>query len=218
MALNPKFYIDSKDLEKAYAEHLEAFGKSRMIDRVFMNNFKAMQQQIEGLEKGYCTALIDAQLKFKTWPCVQKLQTQIDALYSSVNKLINDGEEQDKEIEAIKDDVGLFRNQSADAFERNADRIRLLESKTNKKTSKKLKIREHRGSLAESMKTVCEIDNTAQALGKFVREKLKDFKRFDVAGWTIKPYCYDERIGWDAHIVTVDGYGVFGFTDGPVYE
>lgn len=35
---------------------------------------------------------------------------------------------------------------------------------------------------------------------------------------TIKPYCYDERIDWDTHMVSVAGYGVIGFTDGPLKE
>jgi hypothetical protein len=30
----------------------------------------------------------------------------------------------------------------------------------------------------------------------------------------IKPYGRDERTGWDTYIVTLDGYGVLGFTDG----
>jgi hypothetical protein len=31
----------------------------------------------------------------------------------------------------------------------------------------------------------------------------------------VKPYTYDERIGWDTYIVTVDGAAV-GFTDGAI--
>jgi hypothetical protein len=30
----------------------------------------------------------------------------------------------------------------------------------------------------------------------------------------IHPYGYDPRIGWDTHMVTLDGYGVLGFTNG----
>lgn len=33
----------------------------------------------------------------------------------------------------------------------------------------------------------------------------------------IEPYGgFDERIGWNTHIVYLPGYGVLGFTDGPL--
>jgi hypothetical protein len=31
----------------------------------------------------------------------------------------------------------------------------------------------------------------------------------------VEPYGFDRRIGWDTHLVTIDGYGVWGMTDGP---
>ena len=31
----------------------------------------------------------------------------------------------------------------------------------------------------------------------------------------VEPYGFDDRIGWDTHIVTIDGNAV-GFTNGPV--
>ena len=82
-----------------------------------------------------------------------------------------------------------------------------------------MKLREHRGGLAESMATTREIDGTKQALLAAVRSELAPFG-FDVnqEALRVQPYSFDERNCWDTHIVTVGGYGVFGFTDGPLRE
>jgi hypothetical protein len=32
----------------------------------------------------------------------------------------------------------------------------------------------------------------------------------------VKPYVFDLRIGWDTYIVHIPGFGVIGFTDGPL--
>lgn len=71
------------------------------------------------------------------------------------------------------------------------------------------KFRFHRGGLAESMATSTEVDGIA-ALAEVLSG----------AGWPpgkidIKPYGHDARVGWDTHIVTLDGAAV-GFTDGPL--
>ena len=34
---------------------------------------------------------------------------------------------------------------------------------------------------------------------------------------TCEPYCYDERIGWDTHLICVDGKAAL-FSDGPIPE
>lgn len=79
-----------------------------------------------------------------------------------------------------------------------------------------MKLREHRRFLHESMATVIEIEPTLAALIAAVREGLKGWHEFKDHSVHVEPYCYDERIGWDCHIVVVDGWGVYGFTDGPV--
>ena len=33
---------------------------------------------------------------------------------------------------------------------------------------------------------------------------------------TVEQYTYDERNDWDTYIVSVEGYGVVGYTDGPI--
>jgi hypothetical protein len=84
-----------------------------------------------------------------------------------------------------------------------------------------MKFREHRGGLDESMETCVEIANYAQLLDHigniFKDPPLNNFK-FDPRQVHISSYSMspDTRIGWEhTYIVTIDGYGVLGFTDGP---
>lgn len=75
------------------------------------------------------------------------------------------------------------------------------------------KYRDHRGSLAESIETVQEF-NDLQALLDYLRKTFKEFGfEFTDKALKIKPYCYDKRINWDTHIVTIDNFGVVGFTN-----
>lgn len=78
-----------------------------------------------------------------------------------------------------------------------------------------MKLREHRGGLAESMETAVEIGDSMAELESFVREKLKPHGVDVTEGMVrVEPYFgIDPRNGWHTHIVTIDGYGVFGFTD-----
>lgn len=80
-----------------------------------------------------------------------------------------------------------------------------------------MKLRQHRGGLAESMETVVEIEPTKDALMAAVHSVLSrsGFELTDDM-LHVEPYAFDSRIQWDAHIVTIDGYGVYGFTDGPL--
>ena len=79
----------------------------------------------------------------------------------------------------------------------------------------KLKIRQHRGGLKESMETVEEINSTMNSIALSISTALG----FKVAPneIEIKPYAYDGRIDWDTYIVTINGWGIYGFTDGPVF-
>lgn len=88
-----------------------------------------------------------------------------------------------------------------------------------------MKLRQHRGGFEESMQTVIEIEPTKAAV-------LQAIKDLSLIGFptatnpdqvTVEPYTfgayndsYDPRNGWNTHIVTVEGWGVFGFTDGPL--
>jgi hypothetical protein len=81
-----------------------------------------------------------------------------------------------------------------------------------------VKLRKHRGSLVDSMATVIEIEPTMKALLKAMREDLSPGWSFNVDDVTVEPYGWDERIGWDTHIVNIAGFGPYGFTDGPLRE
>lgn len=82
----------------------------------------------------------------------------------------------------------------------------------------KFRFRFHRGGLADSMETVITLNSK--------EELLKEVIAF--YGDTLPPgtvtmdkliigeYVYDQRVGWDTHIVIVQGIGPVGFTDSPV--
>jgi hypothetical protein len=81
-----------------------------------------------------------------------------------------------------------------------------------------MKFREHRGGLAESMETVVEVANRVELIIHLAHlmerypGTVVDFQKIK-----IEPYGgWDERIGWDTYIVTLEGYGVLGFTNGPL--
>ena len=68
------------------------------------------------------------------------------------------------------------------------------------------------------METQIEIEPTLADLVVLIKQSFADdlsiqFKKKQIH---VKPYGYDDRINWDTHIVTIDEYGVFGFTDGPI--
>jgi hypothetical protein len=80
------------------------------------------------------------------------------------------------------------------------------------------KFREHKGSLAESMATTVELNRKTDLIDK-IKADLAEFEhglKINKKTVSITPYAYDERIGWDSHIVRLKGYGVLGFTDGSV--
>ena len=78
-----------------------------------------------------------------------------------------------------------------------------------------MKFREHRGMLDDSMKTVVDVADRA-ALISLLRSRLLPHKvLFNDKDLKIEPYGYDSRINWNTHIVTIEDYGVAGFTDGP---
>lgn len=80
-----------------------------------------------------------------------------------------------------------------------------------------MKIREHRGRLEDSMKTVAEIEPTLEAVTAHVNDRLKPWGPVSPERIAVRPYGgFDARIGWDTYIVVLEGYGPFGFTDGPL--
>lgn len=83
-----------------------------------------------------------------------------------------------------------------------------------------MKIREHKGLLADSMETIRDIEPTFESLIECIKKSFESWPSFSFLPEQIKiePYCFDERIGWNTYIVTIDGYGVFGFTDGDIRQ
>jgi hypothetical protein len=87
-------------------------------------------------------------------------------------------------------------------------------STADHKVGGKLKFRLHRGTLAESLATTCDVaskSDLAAAITNDLQIKVSPEMLH------IAPYTFDERINWDTHIVTADGYGVAGFTNGPLF-
>lgn len=77
--------------------------------------------------------------------------------------------------------------------------------------------RDHRGSLAESMETMRTV-STRDDLIAYLREDLGKWSfTFPDDAVHIEPYYPDNRIGWEkSYIVTVENFGVVGYTDGPL--
>ncbi len=81
-----------------------------------------------------------------------------------------------------------------------------------------MKYRDHRGGLSESMETVVELRDK-DALIKHLQVCSRQCPTMPVIDATtvrIVPYVFDDRIGWDTHLVLLKEYGVLGYTDGPV--
>lgn len=79
---------------------------------------------------------------------------------------------------------------------------------------KMIRYRPHRGSLAAAMEEQQEF-STADKLLDFLQSEYYDWVRKPLHAKDIKveKYCYDKRIGWDTHILSVEGYGVIGWID-----
>jgi len=80
-----------------------------------------------------------------------------------------------------------------------------------------MKIREHRRILKDSMDTVLEIDNSLDSIVDVINKSLSPYNIIVTPDMVnIEKYCYDYRIDWDTHLITIKGYGVFGMTDGNI--
>jgi hypothetical protein len=78
-----------------------------------------------------------------------------------------------------------------------------------------MKIRCHRGTLEAAILTVLEIEPSISAVRNFLNEfdlPVRDDDRVEVVKYG---KGMDERIGWDTHLVLVNGSAT-AFTDGPV--
>lgn len=81
------------------------------------------------------------------------------------------------------------------------------------------RIREHRGSLYESLKTMRAVNGSREDLFAIVQKSLEPFGRALTPDLlTVSKYHWDARIGWDTHLITIEGYGVWGMADGPLLD
>jgi hypothetical protein len=78
-----------------------------------------------------------------------------------------------------------------------------------------MKLRQHRGGLDESLATTIEIEPTRNALLQAIKQEMGFSNVYD-KDISITYYGYDARIEWETYIVEIDGFGVYGFTNGPV--
>jgi hypothetical protein len=79
----------------------------------------------------------------------------------------------------------------------------------------KIKFRPHRGSLFESMETVCEVSSLAE-LVKVIRDSREgwpDQNEVTMDNIKLESYGFDSRINWDTYIVSICNK-VVGFSDG----
>lgn len=74
-----------------------------------------------------------------------------------------------------------------------------------------MRAREHRGGLAESLATVFEFE-TKEELVKNINDRMGMHFRPSEIGFSHQGM--DDRCGWDTYLVSIQGYGVFGYTDG----
>lgn len=76
------------------------------------------------------------------------------------------------------------------------------------------KAREHRGSFDESMATVQPVATMRDLIARISRDLAPFGVKVSAENVHVEPYTFDHRVGWDTYLVTVDGYGVWGMTDG----
>jgi len=83
-----------------------------------------------------------------------------------------------------------------------------------------MKLREHRGSLEESLGTSIELPNTMEALVAALRQSIQAPSLVITKDTVhVQWYAYDHRLDTpDVWIVSIKGYGVYGFTDSDVKE
>lgn len=83
-----------------------------------------------------------------------------------------------------------------------------------------MKLRKHRGTLYGSMETLIEFPGTMESLLAILREEFKKFPHMKhlltADNIRVEYIGYDARIGWETYNVIINGFGVYGMTDGPL--
>jgi hypothetical protein len=79
-----------------------------------------------------------------------------------------------------------------------------------------MKFRPQRGSLADAMAEVVILPPTKDALAEHYNKTVSFGPSLKPEQIEVLPYGFDSRINWRTFSVTAPGFGVIGFTDGPV--
>ena len=78
-----------------------------------------------------------------------------------------------------------------------------------------MRIRENRLAIDDSIATTLEVEGREQMVRHIFDTLGKKGVVVTDEMVHLTHYGFDDRTGWDEHIIVVDRFGVFGFTDGP---
>jgi hypothetical protein len=78
-----------------------------------------------------------------------------------------------------------------------------------------MRIRENRPTIEDSISTTLEIEGREQMVRHIFDTLGKKGVVVTDEMVHVSHYGFDDRIDWDEHIIVVDRFGVFGFTDAP---
>jgi len=71
----------------------------------------------------------------------------------------------------------------------------------------------HRGGYKESMETLFEFSSKHELFEIFKKDVKYIAPNFSIDDIKCKHYTHDDRNGWDCHLVTIDRFGVMGYSD-----
>jgi hypothetical protein len=78
-----------------------------------------------------------------------------------------------------------------------------------------MRIRENRPTIDDSLSTTLEVEGRDQMIRHIFDTLGKKGVVVTDEMVHLSHYGFDDRTGWDEHIIVVERFGVFGFTDGP---
>lgn len=76
-----------------------------------------------------------------------------------------------------------------------------------------MRVRQHRGSLVESLKTVKQIPSTKEALADHINSVMNYPVNIGPGSIFLIPQGFDDRIAWNTYLISIEGLGVFGYCD-----
>jgi hypothetical protein len=79
----------------------------------------------------------------------------------------------------------------------------------------RMRIRENRPTIDDSLSTTLEVAGREQMIRHIFDTLGKKGVVVTDEMVHLSHYGFDDRTGWDEHIIVVERFGVFGFTDGP---